>query len=81
MCSHYFIYEPQGQRESLGTCKYCGNQRLGLNGFPDELFQRVLPPTTFQKNVRRVIDNDVERILNDKRYPHIFNRNYDCKSY
>lgn len=75
-CQHHYEYEPQGQRTSIGRCKFCGDTISGLNGFPDSAYGH---DNTFSlvSNPLRVMDNNVERILNDKRYPHIFNRNID----
>jgi hypothetical protein len=73
MCNHYYKFEPQGQKLSRGTCAKCGAETEGLNGFPDNAynFDNVFP---LESNPKRVMDNDVERILNDRRYPHIFDR-------
>jgi hypothetical protein len=76
MCLHHYEFEPQGFKTSTGRCRYCGDTISGLNGFPDSAYEhgRTFPLIS---NPRRVIDNNVERILNDRRYPHIFNRNID----
>ena len=79
MCNHYYEYEPQGQAISYGRCKFCGDTIAGLNGFPDRAFEHG---STFNlaSNPLRQPENNIERILNDKRYPHIFNRTYIDKN-
>jgi len=75
MCTHHFVYEPQGQAVSKGTCVNCGATTNGANGFPDNAYDYG-NESNLQSNPKRQMDNDVESILNDKRYPHIFDRNF-----
>ncbi len=76
MCNHHYEFEGQGSRVSIGHCRYCGDTIAGLNGFPDNAYS-YSNSFPLASNPRRVMDNDIERILNDKRYPHIFNRHLD----
>jgi hypothetical protein len=71
--SHFYKFTPQGNSTSVGICTYCGNKIIGNNGFPDDAYAHE---NTFNltSNPLRARDNDIERILADKRYPHIFNR-------
>jgi hypothetical protein len=76
MCkNHHYVYEGQGSPVSKGVCQICGDVTYGRNGFPDDAYSHD-NSFNLKSNPRRVKDNDIERILNDDRYPHVFNRHY-----
>jgi len=75
MCQHYFRYTPQGSKYSIGTCAYCGVSNIGLNGFPDDAYEHGMT-FNIKSNPLRQPENNIERILNDRRFPHIFQRTY-----
>lgn len=80
-CSHWWVFESQGNPTSKGTCKFCGGTTECSNSLPDYLFENGLPPAFFLMNRRRAKDNNIERIINDKRFPHVFQRHYLDKKY
>jgi hypothetical protein len=79
MCSHRYSFEGQGSAVSKGICVACGDVTYGANGFPDNAYNHG---NTFSvaSNPLRQPDNNIERILNDKRYAHIYQRNYIDKN-
>jgi hypothetical protein len=74
MCQHRYVFGSPNGASSIGIC-HCGAKIEGLNGFPDNAYDYG-NEFNLQSNPKRQMDNDVERILNDKRYPHIFDRNF-----
>jgi len=42
-CSHHWVIESPGGRQSLGVCKRCGAKKLFFNSFDEETVKPKIP--------------------------------------